>query len=401
MANNFAADFKAVWAKEQQRIFFKTNIARVFADTSFEKVLTSGQTLNRPYRSSNSPQRYTRGTAITIDDKTDTQETLTVNAQFATGFYEDDFDKIQSNYDLAAAYGKDDGIYLSNQVDADVLGEVANASSVVDDGTLGGTSGNGIIANTSNLLSIFSAAKKKLTKLNIPTERLFAGVSPELEEVLIQYAAGRDTKGGDDVQHDGFIMNFYGFKIYRSNQLAGTAVLSLVTQPTNGDTVTIQGQVFTFVSSIGTTAGNVLIGANVDVTRASFATLINAPTVTTATGVALTGNAARNFTNLASAVNDNTADTLTVTYKGAGVLSVSETLTDATDTWTSAKIIQQNVFGAMGAPTLLMQEMTGPTYKEVPDKFGKNILNGVLYGYKTYADNAKMLVNVKLNASSF
>jgi hypothetical protein len=52
----------------------------------------------------------------------------------------DDFDKVQSRYDLIARYAQDDGVYLANQVDADVLGEYSNATSTVDDGTIGGTS---------------------------------------------------------------------------------------------------------------------------------------------------------------------------------------------------------------------------------------------------------------------
>jgi len=70
--------------------------------------------------------------------------------------------------------------------------------------------------------------------------------------------------------------------------LTGSAVLALATNPSNTETVTIQGQVFTFVSSIGTTEGNVLIGGSADATRANLAALINAPQTTTANGVALT-----------------------------------------------------------------------------------------------------------------
>jgi len=107
---------------------------------------------------------------------------------------------------------------------------------------------------TSNILGVISASKKKLAKQNVPLTDLFGAISPEFETTLIEYGAGRDTPMGDGVNMDGAIMDFYGFRLYRSNQLAGSAVLSLVTQPTANDTVTIAGQTFTFVSSIGTTA---------------------------------------------------------------------------------------------------------------------------------------------------
>lgn len=63
--------------------------------------------------------------------------------------------------------------------------------------------------------------------------------------------------------------------------------------PANGETVTltINGTacVFTFVSSIGSTPGNVLIGGTQTITRANLAALINAPGTTNANQVAFTG----------------------------------------------------------------------------------------------------------------
>lgn len=400
MANSFTADFAEIWAKEQQEVFYKENVAMKVADVSFKGQMSFGDTLNRPYRSANNVQTYTRGTAITIDDKTDTQEQLSVNRQFATGFYMDDFDKIQSSYNLIANYAKDDGVYLSNQVDADVLGEYVNATSTVDDGSIGGTAGNGIALTTSNVLKTVSASKKKLAKQNIAITDLFGVISPEFEDILIQYGAGRDTIMGDGFNKDGAIMDFYGFRLYRSNQTSGSAVLALATTPTDGDTVVIEGVTFTFVDTIGTTAGNIHIEAAVDDTRINLETLINAPTTTAAGYVALSTENARAFAN-ATATDSPSGDTLTVTFKGAGTLEVSETLTDGTDVWTAALEKQHNLFGRKGGITLVMQSDARPQVKQVPDKLGVNVLNGVLYGVKTFADGAKETVNVEIASSSF
>ena len=59
--------------------------------------------------------------------------------------------------------------------------------------------------------------------------------------------------------------------------------------------------------------------------------------------MALSSENQRLFAN-ATATNDNTADTLTVVFKWVGTLEVSETLTDATDTFTAAKEKQHNLF---------------------------------------------------------
>jgi len=114
----------------------------------------------------------------------------------------------------------------------------------------------------------------------------------------------------------------------------------------------------------------------------------------------LATNDARAFAN-ATATDSAAADTLTVVFKGAGTLEVSETLTDGTDTWTAAKEKQHNLFGRKGGITLVMQSDARPQVKQVPDKLGVNILNGVLYGVKTFADGAKETVNVEIQSSTF
>ena len=69
-------------------------------------------------------------------------------------------------------------------------------------------------------------------------------------------------------------MNGFGMRTYRgeafglsvllSQNLPSTYVLDLATTPTNGDTVMIAGVTFTFATSIGTTAGAVLIDGSAD-----------------------------------------------------------------------------------------------------------------------------------------
>lgn len=402
MSNNLSASFADYWSKTMQEVFYKTNIAMKIADYNPDQnIAKQGDVLNRPYRSLLTAQLYTRGTALTIDDITDTNESLTVDKQYATAFYLDEFDSIQSVYNTADLYGEDAGVLLSNMIDAYVLGEVVNAASSVDSGNVGGTAGEGISLTTSNVVATLAAVKQALKKKNVSSTNIFGAISPEVESIMTQYIEGKDTAMGDRVGENGYVGMYYGIKFYVSNQLTSTAVLSLVTQPTANDTVTIAGQVFTFVSSIGTTVGNVLIGSDVDVTRASLATLINAPATTTATGVALTTNL-RLFQNQITAANSASADTLTITAKGVGVLDVSETLTDATDTWTATKQLQRNLFGIVGkAPCLVVQRMPKMVVRPVQDKLGNNYLNGVLFGTKTFTDQGKQMVDVKVRCDTY
>ena len=71
--------------------------------------------------------------------------------------------------------------------------------------------------------------------------------------------------------------------------------------------------------------------------------MVNDPSTTSANQVALSEANQRKFYNI-TATNDNTADTMVVTHKGAGVISVSETLADASDIWTLALQKQHQLF---------------------------------------------------------
>lgn len=392
MSNNLTASFPEIWAGKQQTEFFKQNVAMKIA--KFEQGLEGkkyGDTLNRTYSSmSVIPDVYVRGTAIDIQDITDTGEQLVINKQYAQGFYIDEMDNAQNIYSAALEYGKKTGEYLSNQVDADVLAEALNAASTVTVGTLA----------TTNILQALAGANQALAKKNVMSKDKYAVISPEFESILVQYVEGRETVKGDQVGLNGYIMSYMGYDFHVSNQLTNTAVLAMATEPTANDTVTIAGQVFTFVASPAV-AGDVDLGGSADATRANLAALINAPQTTTSGGVALTGDALKLFRARITAVNDNTANTLTVTAKGVGVLAVAETFTDATDTWTAASRLQHQLFGVKGNPYLIMQRMPKVKERPVQDKDGSNYLNTVLYGVKTFRDNSFAMVNVTIRADGF
>lgn len=402
MANSIDATFPELRAKEMQTVFYKTNVGIKIADMmNGESINKMGDTLHRPYRSPLTVQQITRGTDMVLDDLTAVDESLVVDQQWGTAFQVHDFDSIQSMYSLALSYGKDAGEALSNKIDADVLAEVLNAGSYIDAGDVGGTAGQGIVLSTSNVFPTFAAAKRALKKKNVVSTDLYGVVSPEFEEIYTQAVANRVTAQGDTVGMNGYIGKYYGIDLYVSNNLTSSAVLALATNPTANDTVTIDGVTFTFVSTIGTTAGNVLIGASADATRANLATLINAPTVTTATGVKLSDANARNFKAYISATNDDTANTLTVIGKGQGVLDVAETLTAGADIWTAATQLQRNLFGVKGNPVLVMQKKPSIEERKETRQLATNYLNGVLYKSKTFADNAVQMVDVRVRCDLY
>lgn len=93
---------------------------------------------------------------------------------------------------------------------------------------------------------------------------------------------------------------------------------------------------------------------------------------------------------------------MTVRYKGAGVLTVSETLTAVADVWTTTLQKQLCLLGVRNMCTTLVVQSAPKIYrKEEPKKIGGNYLSAMLYGIKTFNDNAKNSVRVEIASSGF
>lgn len=114
--------------------------------------------------------------------------------------------------------------------------------------------------------------------------------------------------------------------------------LGVALQPANGETITVTvdgvATVLTFVTSIGASAGNILIGASATTARANLVGFLNNPSVTSATQVAVTG------TNLTAIQKLSATDDLAlnafirVTNTATTSFSVSETMAGAGNIWT-------------------------------------------------------------------
>ena len=384
-----------------QEKFWTKNVFRPQANFRLESDLQVGDTVKRVYRSATVPQDYTRGTDVIFQDLTDTAESLAVDKTPVIPFYIDDLDEIQSNFNERARYTEDTSNQMTNIINGWYLAEVANATSTIDDASFGGTSGNGATITTANIQKMFALAQKKLGRLNTWSDgSAFANLTPDVYQVLLEYLAGKESALGDKTGENGHVGRYYGFDLYVSNGSYWTGRLNLATQPTNTDTLVFNGVTITFVSSIGSTAGNVLIGANVDATRVSLAALFNAPGTTNSTQVALSAENQAKFYGV-TATDVPGSDWMNITYRGAGAPIVSETLTDATDGWSTTLCMSQLMFGVKGAVDMVIQKNPTVQVEKAEARLGHKVIPYTLFGKKTFADGAKKLVNVKVNTFNY
>ena len=406
MANSFSsASFAAYWSRRMQRTNYREAVYVPIVSMEEQETLKKGQVVHRPYRSTLYPRTYTRGTAVTIRDLTDTDESLTVNTSPVVPFYVDDLDGLQHNYKVLNEYADDAAEVLTNFIDGQILGEYVSAQSNVDDSEINnGTDGDGFTLTTSNIIRVFTEAKKKLKKKNVRMSNLFGAISPEFESVLMQFLANRETALGNSTGMNGHIGKYMGFELYVTNGCTFTARLVTSTIFVAGDTITINGVVFTArADNSAVSSGDFSIQTTAALATTQFVAALNntlgyAATVGT-TDTYFEVTAANRDLLIGLTATDGTTY-IDIEFEGGGVITVSETITPAADVWTGAKQIQHNLFGKKGAIDLVIQKRPNIEVKEVPDKIGKNVLPWSLFGFKTFVEGARELVDVRVRADA-
>lgn len=383
------------------RKFYKSNVYVSLASFSEEAVLEIGQIVDRPYRADVVTETYTKGSASTAQDLTATTDKLTVNVSRDVLFYVDNIDKLQNKWDAATVWGEEAAIRLANDIDAWFLYEVVNANNTVDDSSLGGTSGNGITLSTTNLISVYAEINEALDADNIPMDERYIVISPQWRNILWKYIEGKQSALGDKTGQFGQIGEYAGLKHFLSNNLTGEAAWTPANNPSDADTITIEGITFTFKSTIGTTAGNILIGSTTADTIDNLVALINAGGVTSDVGVSNVSVSAANQRAMGKWVAVDGTTKITVRVRGASFLTVSGSATD--DVWTAATQLQLIHAGRKNAVDIVVQKNPSvDTDKTISaGKWGMNVMAIALWGILTFNQGKNEMVNVKIRSDAF
>lgn len=408
--------FKTVFMAEYQMSHFREPVYQILADSRLESSLTKGQTVARSYASDVTVNDMGADGSYSTTAVTDTQETLVINKEKEASIYIKKLDELQAHLPLKQKYGRKLANALVNQIDGDVLlAAYQGAGTSMDDGSFsGGTSGNGHTVTASNVATIFTTAKEKLRlknvwynkrfqggiKLEVPEGMPIAIISPEVETFIQLYLGGKDSQLGDEVSRNGYSGYFMGFNLFVSNALSWTGSLALATQPTDGDTVTVNGVTFTFKTTLGSTAGNVLIGASADAANTNLAALINTPGTTTSEGVALSAANQRLLKNITATAN-TAPNTMTIVASGWGTVVVSETLTAAADIWTTGKQQLHCLFALSKSVSLVVQKDPSLEENFVSGKIGRDYIAWTAYGIKVFQDQAGQIVELAIASSTF
>lgn len=400
------ATFKEQFDNAYQEVFLKVPVAMKIANFRFEPVLKFGESVERVAYDIDSVRVRTvsRGNASTIDSISDTSELLQINLEKEATFH-------ISDGEMKQAGPLNPGVEIGGKVakkvaldwDARVLAETDNANQTFDTGDLTTTASNGtpITLSSTTVPQLASRAPAKLRRANQDLVNLVFVVDSYAASDMTQYLLGKNIDLAGSVFQNGYTGDVSNAQLYVSENLKGEAVLALATNPSNGDTIVYNGVTVTFVSTLSGGASEIHIASTVDITRANLAEWFNAgganaESEATDTGYSAASAADQLLLQNLTATNDNTANTLTITQIGSGRLTLSETLTDGTDTW--SKNFIHAYFGKKGGIDAVLQDMKEVDMRPTSDRRGTNIFTSYLGGIKTFTDGSKKFLDVHIAA---
>jgi hypothetical protein len=202
---------------------------------------------------------------------------------------------------------------------------------------------------------------------------------------------GNTFNVADETIKRGYKGNWLGMDVYVSNNLTFTATLDLATQPTDNDTVTIGGQVFTFKTTLGSTAGNVLIGASAAAAQANLISAVNGSAGAGSTYVAISQED-RNSKLVGITAAQGTNQVLITSIHG--YRAVSSVMTNASNDWKDA--ILRCLVMEKGAIDFGLQKEVSIEEREEPSKLVSNYFVWTKFGLKVTSTNARRMYEVRV-----
>ena len=387
MAQNLDAFIPELWSRRIQYLTRNALVATQICSFEEQPDLKYGDRIHRPYPNDLVVNDYTKYTDTVQQDLIGTDEYLDIDQSKEISFAIDEVDWIQNKYDLENSYVERAAYRLANDIDGSVLGEVVNANVTCDGSDIG--SSGAISLSTSNCLNAIMTAGAKLTANGCEMDKTWAlVVSPKSASVIAQTVAQDWFSLADLALKNGYAGNFAGYKVYSSNNVFHKRTISFSSVAAT-DEITVAGVKFTFVASIGTTAGNVLKGANDAAALANLAAAINGASGAGTTYVEVSAADRAKLKNVKANLD---ASTGVLTTAGAVVVSTPDT------TITVGNAEEHAILCRPGAIDLIMQQNIDVRKTPLPKQKADYYIISCLYGKKTFTEWKNRMVDIKIAA---
>lgn len=388
MANTWSALAPVNFMPKVQRYINQRLVGKKIARTDFRAELVTGQTIDWPTTTDMRTQTYTPGTNLTIDNNVAASDTMTINQSLASTWTMDPNSQRQAedktvNDKLASQAS----FRIASSIDQSIFNTAVNgASNTQAGGTL----------SVSNIYSTLTTGLATLQRNNIDLVP-FAVLDPERVALLSQAEIANGFNKADVALSNGFVGDSaVGLKIFRSNNLPTSSVLTMDTQPTANDTITIAGVTWTFIADGGTaTAGQLKIGANLSDAQAILKAAINGTDAPSAGDYVDVSTANRRKLQNAD-VTFGTFSANAATITAYGKQNNSETFTAASNVFGTET--GSLLLGGIGAISLGMQIEPTMASAPIPERpMETNYAVHTLFGTKVFDRDSELLVNLTIN----
>ena len=387
MANNLDAFTPEYWSARTQRLLKKKLIAREIANMEEQALLRDWDMVHRPYYSDVVVNNYTKGTDVTIQDVTATDEYLLVNTSKEASIYIDEIDVKQNKYDAANKYIDRMTYALKKDIDGAFLKEVLNAEYMVSDGDFGGTAGNPITVSVSNAFQLFTKTEAKMNANDVEdTKAWFYVITPDVKAAiqqtnLVNWFQQADAALRGTLKGMGYLGTWGNFNIFVSNNVAHSNTVT-VSSLAAADTLTINGATITFAAAPAA-------AWECKPTAAALIGMINGVMATAGDYVEFSAadRAKLIAAGASAAANGSDVDIITnwhVDYAQSGVTLGGE--------------IAHCWAGQYGCTDMVIQKDVAIQKNKEPKKTGYNYIAWTLYGIKTFTEWKKRCIEVRVAA---
>lgn len=386
MANTLTALNPTLWQSTVQDYLQNMLVAREICMTKFDVDFGSeGVKIEFPELSDIYLQTYTPGTDMTEQPLVAASSQLTIDQFKAALVNIQDPEKIQAKADYQIAITKQLAYQLANDIDGAVLIAGTGTAGITSLGTLGTLDASSMLQTT--LDADTTLFRQRAYSMNA---QKFAVLPPRYRNLI---AASLITNGfqlADETLSNGFVGKYNGFDIYTSNNLPCSQDITIATNPTANDTITIFGITVKFVAS-ATNAGEVTIGGSAAATQTNLSNLI----ANTSTGfVDLSQENRAVWTNARIALG--TWGTNKATLTGVGYIGGTSSFTSTNNFWGTETT--KLLYGVKGAIALAVQKEPQITTTEIPKQKGVYLKGFDMYGTKVFSRSVKRLVVATVNA---
>jgi len=388
------------WGDMQKVLWVENTAVAMLSDEQLTGLIsTDGKKAHRPIISLPHTGTYTPYSDITFSRKTASKQTLEVNTYRYAADEVDVTDKNQTRYPLTEDSAVNQMKVLNNKIEQLVMSKITGAFHTIE-----GAGATTLTIDVSNILDIFEEADTKLGAVDAPFENRIAVFGPHVIATIRKAKQQRESILGDKILENGIVGPFSGYTVIQSNNLPFTATLTMATQPTALDTVTIAGVTFQWCTALADVASTsyvaVLNGADVAASRLNLKKAVEADSATVGTNWAeATGSVAihNRFTlNEKRSLSITNAEAMVLT--GYGDIVVSEGLTNAGNVWSAQE--QTAVIGNKGIIDLVLQiQEIESTKKE--KGFAYLIKSMIGVGAYMFDDGARVAIKVRVNASAW